>query len=467
MWQPSSGQHTGQDGLNLDHCRDVELTGFGVEEIQGLRGVAIEHSENVLIDQCRFFRCTYAMVFLYPDCARITVRRSEFDTLVSQAYPNTYTFATVRTTGNRWPHHVLIEDCRFLNNPLWEGVDSHGASDLVIRNNHIENCRVGIMVANAYQVGVGDSRVERIRIENNTVIQGAGNDHGYGIVVTGQNSRAEDVRITGNLVRGFGGATELNGTITVFRADDVLVADNTVEDYGINAIALYYGTNDVRIMGNTIGDVGRRKDGTVACAIAAAAEGHYGLQVEDNVVRPSSAEAAPEVFLRAGAYQSWQIGANDVSDLVDTMYHGVEYLPIMKQQRADMIDLHQKSGDVISGGSRTWHVRAPRRGYGAVAPEQIVLYLTLTAGSRHALVAENADCDWRGLPPDMNVVIADVGPGGADLHARVISNNGTIAAGDTAPGPPGPVAISLDRASVIDSARAAVRLARLELRGPA
>lgn len=456
----------GRDGIVIDHANRVLLERIEVTEIQGQYGVRAQRTAGLDIRSSRFHRCTYGMVIILPDCSRVHVADCEFDTLTSTVYPNTYTFATGYATlnsGTRWTRGLVVEDCTFRNNPRWEGLDAHGATDVVFRRNHIENVQVGIVVGNT-NGAVTDPRLERVLIEDNTIIQGTGRPGWYGIVVTGAARRARDVTIRGNRVRGFGGTDSRIGTINVFRADEVTIEDNTIDDYGMNGINLYYGVFGARITGNRIRNLGNRVAGQPTSAITAVTSGCYGLVVGDNVIESESPDQQPDFAFRAAGNQSWQLAGNQVlgGTRVAT-YSGIDHLPVDKDVLPTATALQYHGGDVLLSGDGprvAWRAVQPRDGYGSTDTSTVMGTARVRAGDREVELLAGGPTDWTVFPPGMSVVVEGAGRGGESLHTTVLANTGTMSAGDK---PYGPTILTLADPPATSQDAAALRHGALRL----
>lgn len=197
------------DGLLVDECFFTE--------VQGVYCCVIKYGWNVTVRRCRFHRWTYAGMMVLPESKNIRCEDNVFDTAVSTAYPNVYSFATGGehlNEGDYFVENVWVERNVFLNNPIWEGIDTHGAENIWIRENYIENCHYGISAGIAAGF-VANPVLKNVYIENNIIVQGTGNNDACGIIVAGHSAArtAENVHIRGNSVRGFGELVQSGGTI--------------------------------------------------------------------------------------------------------------------------------------------------------------------------------------------------------------------------------------------------------------
>lgn len=153
----------------------------------------------------------------------------------------------------------------------------------------------------------------------------------------------------------------------------------------------------------------------------------FGIRVCENTLAPSSLAAAPASFLRASLPAlSAQISDNLVGALTSaSLYQNEGYLPVECPSKPAQY-LTQKYGDVIltNEGKPGWYVTEPKVGFGSLNAAVVVTVATL-AGSTNVTIIANVAGDYRWLPVGMNVVIAGAGINGADLHARIMANDGT------------------------------------------
>lgn len=455
----------GRDGIIIDRAEQISIERVRVTEIAGANGISAQRTAGLSITGSHFYRCTYAMVIILPDCTDVRVADCEFDTLTSTAYPNTYTFATgyqALNSGQRWTEGLLVENCVFLNNPRWEGLDTHGATDVIFRGNHIENVRIGILAGNAGGA-VADPRLEDVVIEENTVIQGTGMPGHYGIVCTGNVARARNVVIRGNHVRGFSGLDHRVGTVNVFRADNVAIEGNTIVDYGMNAINLYYGVFGAKITGNRIRNLGLRAAGQPTAAINAVTSGCFGIDVRGNTVISDSPGQQPDFAISAHPHQSWQVGPNQViGGTAVARYGGIDHLPVGKEQLPS-VALQCRDRDMLLADDRrpAWQAEVTGGGFGSTDVETVVGHFRLRAGSREAEVLVNGSQDWTLFPPGMQIAIDGAAPSGSVLRTGVVTNSGTMSAGDR---PLGPAMVTLADPAASDSESAPVRYGPVVLR---
>lgn len=423
----------GMDGLVIDQATDINVTDCEIAEIQGLYGLRAGHLTGLTVDGCRFYRNSYAMLMLFPECDTVSVTGSEFDTVTSTAYANTYMFATGSESygsGEYFVRNVTVADNTFRHNPLWIGINTHGGDNITIRDNVVEDTKYGILCSPAAG-HVTEPVLSNLVIEGNTVSQGAAADTIAGIVVAGGPTiQVRHVRIEHNQVQGFGGQYNTYGSITVYRITDVIIAHNSIEDFANYGVCFPPNSSvfGAVITGNTIRNLALVAPGAEGCtgAIGALNDGMYGLEVRDNTLDADSVATTADWFIYStGVCQSWQI---DGSNTIDAALQAVPYanlvrLPIRKDTMPST-GLQQKAGDVLydTAWLAAWVVASPTVGYGAMDTTTVVVNVSTTVGSTRLVVGSGGTYSAACLPPGMNVKIVGAGAGGATLLARVVDN---------------------------------------------
>lgn len=434
---------SGQDGVQQYNTHRVRYEHCLITEVAGLFGVRHKYAKDTKARHCRFYRCTYAMLFGSVETDVFKVLDCEFDTLTTTADANSYTVATGYDTvgeGYFTARNVWVQRCTFTGNPRWEGIDCHGADNLWITDNVVEDCKLGISVGLvAGTLASGIESMSNVHIERNSVTKGAGAANGSGIIVTGDvYQRARNVHIESNSVSGFGDDVgSLAGGITVYLAEHVEIVKNDVDQYYQAAILLYNTVWDCNIESNTILDAANLVTDTAAIYLRSV--GLFGVHIDKNVVSPSSPAVAPKLWVaNASAAVSVQMGTkNSIKYLASggALYSGVSNLPVEATTRPTS-GLTQRYGDVVNDdtGRARYNVSSvagDKAGYGSHDTASVIVTATINASSKVATITASAG-SWSWLPIGMNVSIAGAGVAAAALHARVVENDGTTITLDTA-----------------------------------
>lgn len=181
------------------------------------KGIEIFRTKNFNYINNTFKNATYDMLLLLPECENVVVDNCIFDTIVS-TYINTYLFATGRNDTETYSFsckNVTVKNSKFLNNPNWEGIDTHGCNAFYCENNYVENCKIGIVATYGSTAPVTSDIVKHgdIYIKNNILVKPA-TDQTYGISVGVSTSEflCKNVHIEDNYIDGYG-ASNTQGAI--------------------------------------------------------------------------------------------------------------------------------------------------------------------------------------------------------------------------------------------------------------
>lgn len=428
---------TGKDAIRVEYVDGFSMVDCKVTEIEGYYGVVTKYTKNIYVQNNKFYRWSYAGFFMLPECENIRAFDNEFDTAVSTTTAQNYTIGNggeALNEGEFYVKNVWIERNIFKNNPRWEGIDCHGGENIWIKDNYVENCRIGIMcgIADGY---VSNEILKNIVIENNILIQGSGLDDHNGIYINGRDDNtilAENIVIKNNKLKGFGGTVATTiGSITVSIAKKVTIENNTIDEYAQYGICLYYNVKDSWIVNNKILNVRSGSPApSIVSAICLRSNGIYGVWIDGNEVGGDTASTSPAFFLRSALRSiSAQIGKrNTIKHVQTSIYSNNVFLPIEKTAIPTFPSnaLTQKFGDEIYTdlGRVGWIVSSPKIGYGSLITDNIVS-VTTVSNSNEISISSNLTGDFTWLPEGMNIIIAGAGADGGNLSARIMKNNKT------------------------------------------
>jgi len=172
------------------------------------KGIDFISCNKIDITNSTFKDGYYDMVTFLTECSNILVDNCVFDTS-GCSYANSYLLATgsgdYSTTVDYLIKNLTVTNSKFYNNPQWEGIDCHGGENIIIQNNYVENCKLGIMVGYDNRTPVNNILDDNIVIENNIIINKVLTDTQEGIVVLGEPSKySNNVTIRNNYIKGYG-----------------------------------------------------------------------------------------------------------------------------------------------------------------------------------------------------------------------------------------------------------------------
>ena len=196
------------------------------------RGIEIFKCKDIVYDNNTFVNATFDMLLLHPEVENVQVTNSVFDTITSNL-----SLAYLFATGGDDPvtvfafatKNILIDNCKFLNNTKWEGIDTHGCVGFTCTNNYIYNCYRGIMASSGGSVKteITDQHGD-IVIKNNTLV-GTDNSTTHGIITGGYaNLYVRNIVVEENNIDNWGGTTTNQSSISVDHARYININNNIV-----------------------------------------------------------------------------------------------------------------------------------------------------------------------------------------------------------------------------------------------
>ena len=343
----SESNHLGENsnGINIYNSKNIEINNCFITEIGGMCGIKFRKSKHLKVFDTDFYKCTYSMLSIREETEDILVDRCSFDTVTSQTLQNTYTICTGASDYvNEYSfltRNLRIFNSKFINNPRWEGIDTHGCFDLQICNNYIENVQTGIMVAFDVRPKVAFEH-GNIIISNNIIKKGLSEEAGNGIVVQGNDNGtgeyAENITISNNIILGsFGNPSSIyNSGLNLSNLKNVNINNNTIN--GCNNISMYINKvingniNNNNILNTSKGD-------SILTPVRFET-GCWLVKFKDNTIKNSD---IPDLIYR-GIYSS-NIGLveydnNTIINAIDCDYH------VKNAMLSGVIDNENKIGKV-------------------------------------------------------------------------------------------------------------------------
>lgn len=213
----------------IKNSKNIKLS--NVEFNKFYYGLELDSCNHVIIDNCKFSKSGYAMIWICNDSHFITIKKCQFDTAYSNLENNnTYMIAITshdRETNLLYPTDITISQCHFKNNEYWEAVDSHGASNIIVENCNFENIMDSIILFNDERFLLRRLNIKNIVIKNNKIKSNLLNARA--IIVSGSQNVVDGNRI---------------GLV----AKDVIIKENEIETSNIqsndyNSVYLHYIKN--------------------------------------------------------------------------------------------------------------------------------------------------------------------------------------------------------------------------------
>lgn len=419
----------GKDGIRTDYVDGFYLKNCKITEIEGTFGVVTKRTKNITVQHCHFYRWTYSAMTCLIECENIKVLDNIFDTALAQNTPQNYTFATgadVLNEGDFYIKNLHIERNKFLNNQRWEGIDCHGGENVWIKDNYIENVRMGIMcsIASGY---VANPKLKNFWIEDNVIIQGDGLDNHWGIIVGGEDDgtvSAENIIVRGNKVNGFGTLQSSSiGSVGGHNWLNGIIENNQIENFSQYGVCMQFNNLNVDIINNSIKNMRGSYTLSISGFIAFRNQGNYNVNVKGNKAKTEKGSVVPAYFVyNNNQFMSAQICKNLINGVSTSKYYNNNWLSVESDVEPTLWII-QKFGDKITNtaGVATHTVSTPIFGFGSLNAN-IMDTCDMTSGLNELTLL--GATNWQRIPTGMNITIVGAGFEGANLKAMVIEKKG-------------------------------------------
>lgn len=223
------GYFTNVENITFNHCYLTELYS---------QGLVFKSSKNLTFTNVHFYRTGNSMIALLTEVENVLVDNCIFDTATANS-SNPYLFMTgsddYTTQVEFMCRNVTIQNSTFLNNPRWEGIESHGCSNFIVLNNYIENCYDAIHCYwDDRTENVIDKTRENIIVKNNVIKNTSVVPKQAMILGGSQNSYVDGIIVENNCVEGTG-----QGLYVIY-GNNVSVCNNVIKGIDINGIRISY-----------------------------------------------------------------------------------------------------------------------------------------------------------------------------------------------------------------------------------
>ena len=219
--------------------------------------VMVRQCGNLLFDECIFKDVYYNGLTLLEEVHDVMVDKCLFDT-THTTYENAYLFATgsfdYETEWQYLVKNITVQNSKFLNNPQWEGLETHGGENISFINNYIYNCLEGIHYGYDERPTVVNQLVDNVIIKNNIIINDLLENTRRGIMVGGStNKYGSNYIVSDNIVIGYGGKIDnVNYSgIEIYYCKNGVISNNQIRKFKNRGISLPYCYN-IEVIGNTV-----------------------------------------------------------------------------------------------------------------------------------------------------------------------------------------------------------------------
>ena len=225
--------------IKILNCNNLNFNNIKVYNAYN-GGIKIKKSNTLNFINCEFKNCYYDMLTLLSETQNILVDNCIFDTCTT-TYENSYLIANGSDNYDEevefLSKNITIQNSKFLNNPNWEGIDSHGCENWKIINNYIYNCKEGIHYAYDKRPNVTNILNNNIIIKNNIIENPTLSPSvKSGIVVIGADIKfSKNITIDSNIIINYGA---INSTypIQIEYSKDFTITNNKIDSFSIGGI---------------------------------------------------------------------------------------------------------------------------------------------------------------------------------------------------------------------------------------
>jgi hypothetical protein len=235
--------------------QNVEITAFGNQAIR------MQYVNKATISQCRITSCGYAGVVALSS-NRVNIENSYIGQISPGSSGNAYGVTITRGSGTVTVDPISVFG-KVIGNTVeditvWTAIDTHAGSDILIANNIVQNCKLGINVTDADISGTPALGPKNVVISGNEI---NGLATGHAILVNGALTGgatvdyAENVSVTGNTI--FNGgvtATATDGAIRIRSSRNITISGNSLRRPNVNGIFAQVDNQSFNISGNIIVD---------------------------------------------------------------------------------------------------------------------------------------------------------------------------------------------------------------------
>jgi hypothetical protein len=240
----------------------------------GSHGIAAAFTSNIEISAITAHNCGYAGM-MFASCADGKILHNEVGAIGPGASGNAYCISCThdshqynldpqaetngRAVANPFCTNMLVEGNTAYDNPLWTGVDFHGAWDCTARANHVYNCRHGVTVGGGSGDAIDYSGANNTVVDNSVTTRRLNGDPTtvtavprLGISVNGgHRHRQEHLIVANNSIDGYGDSVHSSYALQHTNTTGVEITNNKLTNW--RGWACYDAYSDGIIRGNEFG----------------------------------------------------------------------------------------------------------------------------------------------------------------------------------------------------------------------
>ncbi len=250
------------------------------------------HNSQITIRGNQFLDYGYCGIMIDKQASQIFVEDNVFrDINIRKINPNAYGVALAKGSSTyAYSEYIYIRNNVIENNPMWEGIDSHGANHVYILDNTVKNCRIPISVAQINSDNKYPEPVHNVTITGNYV---KGNmsapKQDSGIYVLGGRGPGGSVQPYRNVIVSDNTISDVNnwlhsndGGIVLMGVDGAKVYNNKIANVGGTGINLA-NTNNIQVYNNEIKEL-IKVSKPISCVSVSDVKDSYVIDIRDNAI---------------------------------------------------------------------------------------------------------------------------------------------------------------------------------------
>jgi parallel beta-helix repeat protein len=305
----------------------------------GQFGIVAAFTSNIEITGITVHHCGYAGIACLS-CADGKILHNEVGAIGPGANGNAYCISCThdsryynqdpnaesngRAVANPFCSNMLVEGNTAYDNPLWTGIDFHGAWDCTARGNHVYNCRHGVLMQGSSGDGIDYSGSANTVIGNSVTTKRLNGDPTQvtqptrlGISVNGgHRHRHEHIVVQNNAIDGYGDSAHGSFALQHTNTTGVEISGNKVSNW--KGYGCYSAYSDGVIRGN---EFGPPADPTGTAVIFVATGGQ--LEITGNrLLAGAGPRAMYGVYINDPKDQPYRIHDNDFRAASNQQYAG-------------------------------------------------------------------------------------------------------------------------------------------------